>query len=143
MSFVKIWIHLVIGTKNRTCFLNKDMRDKVIIHILDSSKEKDIHIDSINGYHDHLHCLISAGSEQSIAKIVNLIKGESSYWINKNNLSKPKFEWAHEYFAVSVSESMVDTVRKYIQNQESHHKVKTFTEEYEEFMQKYGFRYMK
>ena len=69
-----------------------------------------------------------------------LIKGESSFWINKNELTKEKFEWQDEYFAVSVSESVVDKVRDYIKNQETHHTKKTFQEEYDEFMIKFGFK---
>lgn len=70
---------------------------------------------------------------------MQLIKGESSFWINKNELTKSKFEWQDEYFAVSVSESIIDKVRNYIKNQESHHSKKTFQEEYDEFISKYGF----
>lgn len=92
MSFVRIWIHLVFGTKNRVPFLTKDIREKVINHILDNASQKEVYIDFINGYKDHLHCLISLGSEQNIAKVVNLIKGESSYWINKNKITNTKFE---------------------------------------------------
>jgi putative transposase len=71
---------------------------------------------------------------------VQLIKGESSFWINKEGLTQQKFEWQDEYFAVSVSESMIDKVREYIKNQEEHHKHKTFQQEYDEFISKYGFQ---
>ena len=82
---------------------------------------------------------------------MQLIKGESSFWINKENilgelspnLSLGKFEWQDEYFAVSVSESMIETVRNYIRNQEEHHSKKTFQNEYEEFIVKYGFEKFK
>lgn len=84
----------------------------------------------INGYQEHCHALISLGPDQSPCKIMQLIKGESSFWINKNNLTKMKFEWQDEYFAVSVSESMIDKVRTYIKNQEMHHKVNPFNGEY-------------
>lgn len=70
---------------------------------------------------------------------MQLIKGESSFWINKNQLTKEKFEWQDEYFAVSVSESIIDKVRDYIKNQEEHHKKKTFQEEYDEIINKFGF----
>ena len=73
---------------------------------------------------------------------MQLMKGESSYWTNKNNLFQHKLNWADEYYAVSVSESMIDIVREYIKNQEEHHKKKTFAEECEEFMTKYGFSKM-
>lgn len=142
MAFVKIWIHIVFGTKNREPLLGKIVRDKVISHILENGKRKEIFIDSINGFDDHLHCLVSLGKEQNIAKIVNLIKGESSFWINKNKITKTKFEWADEYFAASISESQVDAIRKYIKNQDVHHRKKCFTEEYDEFMEKYGFKYL-
>ena len=75
----------------------------------------------------------------SIAKVMQLIKGESAFWINKNRLTKYRFEWADEYFAASVSESMMDSVRGYIRNQEEHHRVMTFGEEYNRFLEKYGF----
>lgn len=137
MSFVRIWIHLVFGTKNREQFLTKDIREKVIHHILENARTKNIFINRINGYTDHLHCLISLGLDQNISKVVNLIKGEASFWINKNNISKTKFEWADEYFAVSVSESQVDSVRQYINNQEEHHRKKSFSDEYDKFITKY------
>lgn len=68
-----------------------------------------------------------------------LIKGESSYWINKNKLTSTKFEWQDEYIALSVSESIVEKVRKYISNQEQHHIKKSFTDEYKEFLVNTGF----
>lgn len=70
---------------------------------------------------------------------MQLIKGESSFWINKNQLTQQKFDWQDEYFAVSVSESILDKVRNYIKNQEEHHRKKSFQEEYDEFLEKYGF----
>ncbi|WP_202702907.1 IS200/IS605 family transposase [Flavobacterium sp. UGB4466] len=140
MPFVKIYIHFVWSTKNRFPYLNSlELREKVWNHIRNNSKEKGIYIDSINGYSDHCHCLISLGADQNIQKIMQLVKGESSYWINKNKLTKEKFEWQDEYFAVSVSESSVDRVRNYIKNQEIHHKKKAFQEEYDEFISKFDF----
>lgn len=94
----------------------------------------------VNGYADHCHCLLSLGSNQNIEKIVQLLKGESSYWINKNQLTKEKFFWQDEYFAVSVSESKIDSVRNYIKNQERHHQKKTFMQEYQEFIEKYNLK---
>jgi putative transposase len=88
---------------------------------------------------EHLHCLISLGKDQTIAQVAQLIKGESSYWINKNALTTSKFYWQDDYFAVSVSESNVDKVTNYIKNQESRHSNKTFTMEVDEFINKYGF----
>jgi len=71
---------------------------------------------------------------------MQLIKGESSFWINKHDLIKQKFEWQDEYFAVSVSESGIDKVREYIKNQEAHHHKKTFEQEYNNFISEYNFQ---
>jgi REP element-mobilizing transposase RayT len=140
MPFVKVYIHFVWSTKNRYPFLNsKKLRLKVWNHILENAKEKGIFVDFISGYTDHCHCLVSLGIDQTIQKVMQLIKGESSFWINKNELTNKKFEWQDEYFAVSVSESMLDKVREYIKNQEEHHTKKTFLQEYDEFIDKYGF----
>jgi putative transposase len=144
MSFVKVYIHFVWSTKNRYPFLDsKELRLKVWNHIKANAKEKGIFIDFINGYNDHCHCLISLGIDQSVQKVMQLIKGESSFWINKNGLTNQKFEWQDEYLAVSVSESILDNVREYIKNQEEHHSIKTFQQEYDEFIIKYRFEKQK
>jgi putative transposase len=138
MSFVKIWIHLVFSTKSRQPWLNKEFRYKLHQHIIENCKEKEIFLQAINGYTDHIHCLISLGKDQSVAKVAQLIKGESSFWINKQDVIEEVFSWQDDYFAVSVSESQVEAVVNYIKNQEKHHAKKSFAEEAEEFMTVYG-----
>jgi putative transposase len=141
MPFVKVYLHCVWSTKNRIPYLDSiELRQKVWNHIKENAIQKGIVIDFINGYADHCHCLISLGVDQNVQKVMQLIKGESSFWINKNELTKEKFQWQEEYFAVSVSESILDKVREYIKNQETHHKKKSFQEEYDEFILKYGFK---
>jgi REP element-mobilizing transposase RayT len=108
-------------------------------HIRENAIKKDIFIDFVNGHTDHCHCLVSLGVDQTISKVMQLIKGESAFWFNKQELAGQKLEWQDEYFAVSVSESQINTVRNYIKNQEEHHKHKTFQQEYEEFIAKYSF----
>ncbi len=143
MSWVRIWVHLVFSTKNRGPFLNsKEIREKVFMHIKDNAKAKNIWLDSVNGYHEHAHCLMSLNKEHSISKAAQLIKGESSIWINKNNILRNYFNWQDDYWEVSVSESHVEEVRNYIFNQERHHKKVTFIEEVKIFMEKYGWQYV-
>jgi REP element-mobilizing transposase RayT len=140
MPFVKIWIHSVWTTKKRESLLNTTIRKQLFDHIYQNALNKNIMIDTINGYTDHIHCLFRLRNDQTISKVIQLIKGESSFWIHNQNLLKSKFRWQDEYFAVSVSESQVDTVRNYINNQEEHHRKKTFNEEYHEFILKYDFK---
>jgi len=141
MPHAKVYIHFVWTTKNRIPFLDTyDLRKNLWNHIRDNAKSKGIFIDSINGYQEHCHCLISLGIEQSMANVMRLLKGESSYWINKNHQFKHRFEWQNEYFAVSVSESLVDKVRNYIDDQEQHHRKKPFQNEYDELIELSDFR---
>jgi REP element-mobilizing transposase RayT len=77
----------------------------------------------------------------TIAKALQLMKGESTYWINKERVISIRFEWANEYYAVSVSESHLKRVRAYIDNQEEHYRKRTFAEEVEEFWQEHGATY--
>lgn len=139
MAFVRIWIHVVFGTKNRFPYFTKEIKANVISHIKQNAKTKKIFIDCINGHTEHLHCLIGLNADMSIAKAMQLIKGESAFWINKNNITSSKFEWADEYYASSVSETMLSNVRNYINSQEEHHKKTTFNEEYENFIKTYKF----
>lgn len=131
---------MIWSTKNRTPLISKELKPKLLAHIKENAKQKDIYLDSINCVSDHIHFLISLKGEQSISKVAMLLKGESSFWVNKNKLSNFKFEWQDEFIAVSVSESVVAKVRTYIADQEKHHKTKSFVEEYEEFIKVYGFQ---
>jgi putative transposase len=144
MSWVRVYMHMVFSTKNREPFLNSvDLRKNVFQHIKKNAAEKGIWLDCVNGYQDHAHCLLSIGREQTISKVAQLIKGESSFWINQNKLTTKKFVWQDDYWVVGVSESHIESVRKYIHNQESHHSGNTFSEEINDFMKKYGWSFIK
>ncbi len=137
MSYVRVWIHAVWGTKRHEPVLLQEIRGRVIRHIRENAEKKEIYIDRLNGYTQHLHCLFGLNADLSIAKSMQLIKGESAYWINKEKVTPARFEWADEYYAVSVSESDLPRVKSYVDNQEEHHKKTTFAEEVKEFLQKY------
>jgi len=139
MGYIKIWVHLVWTTINREPILTQEIRRDIFTHIKKNAEKKGIYIDFINGHVEHVHCLISLGNGQTIDNILRLLKRESSFWINKNKFFREKFEWQDDYFAVSVIESAVNRVKDYIKNQEEHHKKRSFQEEYNEFMRKYGF----
>lgn len=134
MACVKIFVHTVWGTKKRYPYLTPEIKNLIINHIKENAHKKQIHIDCINGANDHLHCLMALNADMSIAKAINLIKGESAFWINKNKITKQKFEWADEYYAASVGESGLSRVRAYINNQEAHHRKLSFSEEHKNFV---------
>ncbi len=143
MSFVKVWIHAVWTTKKRKPLLTQQNRQKIFLHIHENALRKGLFIDIVNGYSDHVHCLFRLKSDQTIMKCLQLLKGESSFWVNKNKILPHKLVWQKEYYAISVSESIVPRVRAYIARQEEHHKKVTWAEEFDEFSTKYGFQVFK
>ena len=140
MAQVRIWIHAVWATKHREPLLsNKNKRIELFKHIKIYAKKKKIYLDFINGESDHVHVLISMACDQTIAQIIKLLKGESSTFANQIAWFGHDFDWAEDYYAASISQSQVEAVRFYIKNQEEHHRNKTFEEECQMFMAKYGF----
>lgn len=139
MPYTSIMVHFIWATKNRSALITKELKPLLLQHIKENSIAKEIFIDSMNCVEDHIHLLISLGTEQSVSKVAMLLKGESAFWVNKQNLISEKFEWQDEYIALSVSKSVIEKVRTYIKNQEEHHRKKTFTEEYNEFIAAYDF----
>ncbi|HWY12931.1 MAG TPA: IS200/IS605 family transposase [Bacteroidia bacterium] len=134
MPYTKVLIHYIWSTKNREHLISNELKPLLLQHIKENSIKKEIFIDTLNCVSDHIHLLVSLGTEQTIAKTAMLIKGESSFWVNKQQILKHKFEWQEEYIALSVSYSAIDKVRAYILNQEEHHKKVTFSMEYETFL---------
>ncbi|MGE5480452.1 MAG: transposase [Chloroflexota bacterium] len=96
---------------------------------------------SIYAMPDHLHILISLNPDEALSELVKEIKRSFTLYINDNNQLPRRFQWQAGYAAFSYSRSMIKIVSKYIENQEKHHKVKTFREEYIEFLEKFGVEY--
>ncbi|RPI05612.1 MAG: transposase [Ignavibacteriae bacterium] len=109
--------------------LVSDIREKLLSHIKSNAKQKEIILTSLNGCQDHIHALILLKADQTISKVVQLLKGESSHWLNSEKLLPDYFEWQNDYYAVSVNEYGVEQVKRYISNQEEPHRIKSFSEE--------------
>ena len=139
MSYTKIWLHCVWSTKNRDNTISFSFRPALLSHFREQAKIKDIFLDYINAHKDHVHALINLGRNQTIAEIMQQLKGESSHWINDKNVMPHKFYWQDDYYAVSVSPSHVERVRNYIKNQDEHHRKMTWKKEADLFIKKYNF----
>lgn len=87
---------------------------------------------------EHVHVLIDLPTNMTIEQVVKLFKGASSHWVNAQDLLVGKFAWGRGYGAFSVSQSGVDEVCAYIAGQAEHHRIKSFTDEYERFVRVYG-----
>ncbi len=131
MPVHKIWIHLVFSTKKRNPQLTGSIRQAVFLHIHANGKSKGIEMDFVNGYYDHAHCLFQLPSTMTFAEAVQHLKGESAHWINQAELTEEHFAWQKGYYAVSVSPDVVERVRNYIKNQETHHRDLSFEQEIE------------
>lgn len=90
---------------------------------------------------DHAHVLIDLPTALSIEELTQLLKGGSSHWINSNDVVPGKFAWGRGYGAFSVSESNLHKVSAYITGQEEHHRVRTFSEELQEFVERHGLQW--
>ncbi len=138
-SYAKIFVHLVWSTKNWKRFITHELRRQLFQHIMEYCKLNDIRVDSLAIQPEHVHALVSLRSDQKVDDVAKLIKGESSHWVNAENLVHPKFSWQRGYGAFSVSPSQVGTVREYIKNQDEHHRKKSFGEELEAILSSLGF----
>jgi REP element-mobilizing transposase RayT len=138
-SYTRVFVHLIWSTKRREPLLSDDVRPKVKQHMLDNAEQKHISLDSLAVQNEHVHALINLPSDQTVEAVVRLLKGESSHWINAQNLADVEFSWQRGYGAFSVSSSDVGAVRAYIRNQDKHHRKKTFAEEHNEFLVRHGF----
>jgi len=142
-SYNKIWLHLIWETLDKQKILPKPARLKLSEFLYSYSKEKGIFMKTNFVNADHVHALIDLPTNISVEECIKLLKGSSSHYINTNRIINSKFSWGRGYGSFSVSESNVEKVVNYIKNQVEHHRIKSFTEEYEIFVKKYGLEYAK
>ena len=137
-SHVRIYGHLIWGTHNHNRILNSQIRPVLFDHLVKRSQELKIVFEKMNIQPEHIHILLALPADKSIAQVAKNLKGESSNWINENDFISGKFRWQRGYGAFSVSSSQLNIVKKYIKNQDEHHRRKSFKEEYDEWAREYG-----
>lgn len=137
-TYTQIHIHFVFAVKFRDAVIADVWKTDLYKYIAGIIKNNGHKLIAIGGMPDHIHLLIGVRPNQSISELLKFIKGDSSRWINKNNFVKRRFEWQAGFGAFSYSKSHLKEVIRYIENQEIHHKKRSFGEEYLEFLQKYG-----
>lgn len=128
---IYIFIHIIWAVKNRQPLLSSSIRKHLFPHMKENAQQKGYKALIVNGYNDHVHCLLQLHPAQNLSEVVKAIKGESSHWINTTGMSAQPFKWQDGYAAFSVSPSGVAKVLDYISNQEQHHAKKSLEEELE------------
>lgn len=137
-SYSRCWLHLIWETLRREPMLDSRAAAKASFNLVQYAKAKGIYM-KINYFNsDHTHALVDLPTNLTIEQAIHLLKGSSSHWINQNRLLKGRFAWGRGYGAFSVSHSELDRVCKYIANQGEHHRKRTFEDEYQLFVKRYG-----
>ena len=136
-TYTQIHIQCVVAVKFRQSVIQsfwKERLQQYITGILQNNGHKMI---AINSMPDHLHLFFGFRPNQSLSDLMRIIKGESSEWINKEKLNSSTFRWQEGYGAFSYSRSQIKAVCTYIENQEEHHRKKTFLEEYKHILEQF------
>jgi REP-associated tyrosine transposase len=141
-SLARLWTHLIFSTRNRFPFLaddevRKDMHSYLATVLRGHGCETLI----VGGVADHVHSLFALSRSYSIAEIVKEIKRTSSSSIKRRFPMLRRFHWQNGYGAFSVSHSNLESVIRYIEKQEQHHRRRTFQDEYRAFLKKYEIEY--
>ena len=140
-SLSKLYVHLIFHVKNNMSAIRQEDEKELFAYIGGIIKlSKSISV-CINGTEDHIHVLCIMSKNVSLAALLEDIKRNSSRWIKTKDDHYQSFAWQGGYSGYSVSQSKVEVVERYIQNQKEHHKHQTFREEYVQFLKENGVEY--
>ncbi len=140
-TYSQIYIQYVFSVRGRQNLLQKQWRDEIFRYIAGIIKRKNQKPIIVNGVADHVHVFVGLKPSQNISDLMREIKNNTSNFINEQKFVKGKFSWQEGYGVFSYSHSQIETVYKYIANQEEHHRKKSFKEEYIDFLQKFQIEY--
>ena len=135
------YFHLIWSTKGRKPFIKLEIESRLYDYLGGITRSHKGSLLEIGGMPDHVHLLIKFSSIDKYSDFIRALKANSTLWIHKNFQQFKDFEWQEGYGSYSVSYSSLDAVQKYIQNQEEHHRVMTFDEEYQKFLKGCGVQY--
>ena len=149
-TFSQIYIQTVFAVSNRMALIKQDFKEDLYKYITGIVRNQGQKLISINGMPDHIHILIGLRPAMALADLVREIKADSTNFINKNKWVRGRFSWQEGYGAFSYGHSQLDTIIRYIQNQEKHHRRRSFKQEYLallkkfeiEFEEKYVFKFL-
>ena len=137
-SFVSCLMHCVWATKERRPLIRPDLHERLWPYLGGIARENKMRALAVGGVEDHVHVLLSIPSTISVAKAVQLLKGNSSKWVHETFPEHRGFEWQAGYGAFSIGISGVDDTTRYIHGQAEHHRKTTFQDEVRIFLKKHG-----
>lgn len=133
-TFSKIWLHVLWSTKNRQPLISQKLEPALYDFIRNEFEEMGCKVSAINGIADPIHCLLEISPQKSISDVIKQVKGSSSHFVNQSDLISEKFAWQTGFTVFSVSESVVDKVKRYIENQKAHHSKQSAEDELTAFL---------
>jgi putative transposase len=136
-SLSKLTVHIIFSTKNRKNFIKDTIKKELYSYMSGILKNHDSPCITIGGTQNHVHILCVQSKNYSMAKLIEEVKKSSSKWIKTMGNQYSKFRWQNGYGVFSVSQSNVEKVKTYISNQTEHHRKKSFTEEFRNFLKRY------
>jgi putative transposase len=140
-SLSKLYVHLIFHVKNNVGLIRHEDEKELYSYIGGVVKlSKSIPV-NINGTDDHIHVLCIMSKKVSLADLLEDIKKNSSRWIKTKGAHYQNFAWQGGYACFSVSQSKVNVVSRYLDNQKEHHKHQTFREEYIQFLKEYDIEF--
>lgn len=140
-TFSQLYVQVVFAVKGRENLIKKEFRTEIFEYIAGIIKGKNQKLIIVNGVGDHVHLFVGLRPSMSISDLVRDVKNNSSNFINSKKYVAGRFSWQEGYAAFSYSQSQIDSVFNYIQNQESHHQRRTFREEYLDMLVKFQVQY--
>ena len=140
-SLVKNYMHITFSTKHRYPFIDEFIQNELYAYLGGICNELESSPIMIGGIADHVHILCLLSRKIALMKLVEELKTHSSKWIKKKGDKYSNFYWQNGYGGFSVNPTETDVVIKYIQNQEIHHKKRTFKNEFRAFLKKYDLEY--
>ena len=137
-SLAKILVHLVFSTKERRPFLRDlQLRDELHRYLGGIILNLDCQPIIVGGVEDHVHSLFALARTSALSEIVKEIKRGSSLWIKTKSKGLSDFAWQNGYGAFSIGSSQIEAVRRYIKNQEEHHRTASFQDEFRTLLRRY------
>ena len=140
-TYSQIHIQLVFAVKFRRCAMLKSWREELFKYIAGIVRENGHKLLSINGVEDHIHVLIGMRPTQAVSTLVQEIKKASSKWINQRRLVVGGFYWQEGFGVFSYSKDALVNVIRYIENQEEHHRKKSFVDEFTSLLKEFNVQY--
>jgi REP element-mobilizing transposase RayT len=133
-TYTQLYFHIVFAVKGRQNLISAEWKVELYKYISGIVANKNQKMLILNGVPNHIHLLLSMTPDCNLSDLVREIKCNSSKWINEKGFLRGRFQWQLGFGAFTVSQSGVSNVINYIKHQENHHRVKTFQEEYIEYL---------